>query len=195
MIMKVIGDMMALKLRKLTFIIFLTTLLSVQIVSSLGLTRPTSGISLLRGDSTTFSFQIQAVTSTNDQSCSYSVTGMDPLVISFDENEVIVKAGEVENIYGTVSVPEDAEMKKYTGEIVVRCKPQIGEVSGSVIQRTMISDFAVGVVETEEEREIRRVPEERMPSAIRNLPIIIVIIILIILVIGGYYWSERKKEE
>ena len=192
--MRVIGDKMNLKIKKLTFIVFLT-LSMIQNVYSLGLTEPTFGISLLRGDSAEFNFQIQAVTSSDDQSCSYSIDGMDPLVISFEENEVLVKAGEKKNIYGTVSVPEDAEIKKYKGDLTVRCKPQIGDdVSGSVIHRTMISEFSVNVVETLEEREVPSIPKKEMPSSLYNLPIIIIIIVIIILVIGIYYWTERKKK-
>jgi len=191
--MVLIGDMMNLKFKKLTFMIFLTVLLTVQVVRSLGVTDPTAGINLLRGDSTKFSFQIQAVTSPDDQVCSYSVSGMEPLVISFDENEVVIKAGNIKNIYGTVSVPQNAEIKNYKGELTVKCRPQ-GEVSGSVIHRTMISDFAVNVVGTIEEKKIPGLPEEKMPATTSNLPIIIILIIIIILVIGVYYWTERKKK-
>jgi hypothetical protein len=192
--MRVVGDIMILELRKLTFIIFLTVLLSIQIVSSLGLTRPTSGINLLRGDSTQFSFQIQAVTSTEDQSCTYSMSGLDPLIITFDENQVIVKAGEIKNVYGTVSIPDDAEIKKYTGEITVKCKPQVEGVSGSLIQRTMISDFSVSVVGTEEERETRSVPKEKVTAPLYNFPMILLIIVVMILVVGVYLWTEKKKK-
>ena len=196
--MRMVGNMKAFKIRTFTLITFFALLMSIQFVSSMGLSQPTVGLRLLRGGSADFAFSISAASDTNDIECTYSISGMDPLIINFEEDTTLtIKEGANKQIYGSVSVPENTEIKRYIGKLVVGCKPILreGEITGSVINRVMNAEFSVNIVETEEEKKVPTLPPREMPAVTYNFPIIILIIIIIILAIGGYYWSERKKEE
>jgi len=129
-----VGNMKAFKIRIFTFIIFLTLLMNIHLVSSTGLSDPTTGLRLLRGDTADFSFSISAVTDSNDIECTYSISDMDPLIINFEEDTTLrIKGGTYKRIYGSVSVPANAEIKRYTGQLVVSCKPLVKaeEITGS----------------------------------------------------------------
>ncbi|MDI6826521.1 MAG: hypothetical protein QMD36_05060 [Candidatus Aenigmarchaeota archaeon] len=184
--------MKALNFGKFGLIIFLTLLMTIQTVSSLGVTQPIPiDLKLLRGDAARFYFEIQA-TMDSKQYCTYSVTGLDPLVISFDKKEVVVNAGDIKNIYGTVSVPIDAPIKTYDGTLIVSCKPHVElEASGSVIQQTMGVKFVIDVIEKLEERVVREIPEKEKPK-VSPLSLILLIIVLILSIVGFYL--TRKKE-
>jgi len=188
--------MRILNITKFCFIMPLVILLSVQIVRSMGLSEPIPhDLKLLRGDSAEFYFQISAVTTASKQLCSYSINGMDPLVINFDEEqEVTIDAGSTKNVYGTISVPEDAPIQGYNGNVNVNCRPFTPETSGSGVQKSYSVSWVVSVVEKEEERLAREIPAKKTPMPAFGIPLSIIIIIIIILVIGGYYWSERKKD-
>ena len=196
-IMIVGNNIKTFKIGIFTFMIFLTLSMTINFVSSMGLSDPTAGLRLLRGDTADFTFSISAVTDQNDIECTYSISAMDPLIISFEEDTTLrIKKGTLKRIYGSVSVPGNAEIKRYTGELVVSCKPLLRpeEITGSVINRVMNADFSVNVVEKEEEKVVPNVPPKEMPAVTYNPIMIILIIIITILVIGGYYWSERKKK-
>jgi hypothetical protein len=190
--------MKILRISNFGLVLLLTLLVSIQAVQSLGVTRPIPmDLKLLRGDSARFYFQIQAVMEGNKQSCSYSVSGIEPLVVTFDEKNAVVKAGEIQNIYGTISVPNNAPIKTYNGDLTVSCAPSIeGEVSGSVIHKTMIVPFTASVVETVGERSIRQIQEEEKP-AIPSLTIytIIILIILIVSIGVSYLFGKKNKEK
>ena len=190
--------MKALKISKFGLMLFLIMLMSIHTAYSLGVTRPIPmDLKLLRGDSARFYFQIQAVMESNKQSCSYSVSGINPLVISFDEKEAVVNAGEIKNVYGTVSVPNNAPIKTYEGELTVSCSPRVeGGISGSVIHKTLIVPFTASVVEKTEERAIREIPEKEKP-AIPSLTMYAIIILVILIVIVGvsYLFSKKKKKK
>ena len=96
-------------------------LLSFQVVRGLGVTRPIPvNLKLLRGDTARFYFQIQAVTSSIDQVCTYSVSGLEPLQVNFDEKSVTVEAGKIKNIYGTRASREFR--KRFSRRIAVSIK-------------------------------------------------------------------------
>ena len=192
--MRMVGNMKTFKVI-FTFMIFLTLVMSIPFVSSMGLSEPTVGLRLLRGDIADFEFTIRAVTDQNDIECTYSISGMDPLLINFEEDTTItIKAGSYRKIYGSVSVPANAEIKRYSGGLVVSCKPLVepGEVTGSIVNRVMNAGFSVNVVEKLEERRVREAPKH-LPAPTYNLFLIATMIIIIVLVIVGYVWSERKK--
>jgi hypothetical protein len=179
---------------ELSLIIFITLSIVTQTVMALAVTQPTLGLRLLRGDSARFNFEIQA-TMDSKQSCSYSVSGLDPLVISFDENKAVVNAGEIKKVYGTISIPNNAPIKTYPGKLIVSCNPYVEqqESSGSVIHQTMGVDFGIDVVEILEERAIHQITEKEKSKA---SPIILVLIIIVlILAIVGFYFSRKKKTE
>ncbi len=191
--------MKTLKIRKFGFILLLTLLMSIQTAWSLGVTRPIPmDLKLLRGDSARFYFQIQAVMESNKQSCTYSVSSsVNPLVIIFDEKTAVVNAGEIKNIYGTISVPNDASINNYEGDLTVSCAPYVeGELSGSVIHKTLIVPFTVSIVGNVEERDIRVIPEKEK-TAIHSLTIYAIIILLILIVSIGvsYFFSNKNKKK
>ncbi len=174
-------------------LIVLSLFLSFQVVKGLGVTRPIPvDLKLLRGDSARFYFQIQARTSATPQVCSYSVTGMDPLIITFDEESVTVDAGEIKNVYGTITAPSDTPFKSYEGQLLVTCKPQVGfeGASGSVIQQNMGVKFTAEVVATLPKGPTTMIYKPSTPT----IPSVSVlgIIIIVIAVIGIYYWSKKK---
>lgn len=169
--------------------------MSFQIVRSLGISSPRPvDLKLLRGDVTKFYFEIYALSSTDKQSCTYSINGMDPLVITFDDKETKVDAESYSSVYGTISVPTDAPIKIYEGMLTVKCRPHTeGEVSGSVVYQTFGTKFVVDVVEKTEERAVSAIPEKEKP---KSSPIILVLIIIVlILAIVGFYFSRKKKTE
>jgi len=185
------------KYEKLSLITTLLILLSFQAVWSFGITEPLPvGLKLLRGDSQRFFFQIQAVSSTNKLECTYTITGMDPLIINFDQDSVTVDAGGVENVYGTVTVPETAPVKTYSGQVMVNCAPPIGaqEGTGSRLQQSMAVQFNLNVVGALEERKTETIPEEQPKVSYIPTFTILVIIIAIIAIV---YWfiSKRKKKK
>jgi len=184
------------KCSKIGAILVFALLLNLQSVYSLGVTRPVPyDIELMRGESADFTFQIQATTSTNRILCSYSIAGLDPLEIEFEEPEALINAGSVKRVYGTVTVPDDASYKDYRGKLSVSCGAvsEGGEgISGSIVMTTIgDSPLNVKVVEIrgEEIREITR-PELEAPPYL----MIIAIIIVIISVIGVLYYIKFGKK-
>ena len=187
-----------LKINKFVLMLFLTLLISIQTVWALGLTGIIPmDLKLVRGDSARFYFQIQAVMESNKQSCTYSVSGLDPLVITFDQKEVMVNSGEIKDIYGTISVPNNAPIKSYSGDLTVSCAPHIeGEASGSVIHKTLIVPFTASVVETTGERAVREIPEKKK-TTIPSLTVYTIIILIILIVVVGvsYFVNKRNKKK
>jgi len=171
-------------------------LISIQTVQSIGITRPIPyDLALMRGDSARFSFQIQS-TSTDKTSCTYLIDGLQPLEIKFDKDKMIVDAGGVADVFGTVTVPQGVPIGQYSGSLTVRCAPFVeGEdISGSVVYQSISGPtFSVKVVETEEEKSIREIQEIKQPG-ISYLAIITIIIVVIVLMSGVYYWFSKRKK-
>lgn len=172
--------------------------MSIRTAWALGVTRPIPmDLKLLRGDSARFYFQIQAVMESNKQSCTYSTSGIEPLTVSFDQKETVVNAGEISSVYGTINVPSNAPIRSYNGDLTVSCIPYIeGEVSGSVIHKTIIVPFTASVVEKAEDRAIRGITEKEK-TAIPSLTIyaIIILVILIVAVGVSYLFRDKKKKK
>ena len=103
-------------------VITLGILFNAQLAQSLGVTRPVPyDIELMIGESAGFTFQIQAVTSTERLLCSYSISGLESLEMDFEEEEAVVDAGSIKNVYGTITVPGGVEIKTYNGRLTVSC--------------------------------------------------------------------------
>lgn len=145
--------------------------------------------SLLRGESTRFHFMIDA--SSYPLSCSYSTSGLDPLVINFDEQKVDMNAGESKTIYGTLSVPADAPLKTYDGMFNINCEP-LSAGGGSKIVQTVTAYFpSVSVVE----KAPTTIPiEEKAPATSYSSTIFILIIVIIVIIIGYFFKKEKKKK-
>jgi hypothetical protein len=175
---------------------FLAVLLTMSSVQALGVTRPVPyDVQLQKGEEAGFVFEIQAVTSTEAQACSYSITGLSPLQVAFEQNETIVDAGSIKQVYGTVTVPESAEVKTYAGTLTVSCGAYSpGQVSGSVVKTTVGgSSFNVKVVEVRSQ-EIRQVgPPAQAGFGYTTIMIFILVITIIILLFILYKLKTSKK--
>lgn len=179
---------------KFGLIILLTLLLSIQTIRSMSLSEPIPvDLKMIRGDSARFYFFIGTAGSGTRQFCSYTINGMEPLIITLDENKITMNPDENKRIYGTISVPDDAPIKTYTGKLAVDCKPDLkeSESGGSMITNSMGTQFKVDVVGKQEERIIQNIPEKEKPKV--SPIILILIIIILILAIVGFYFSRKKK--
>jgi hypothetical protein len=178
----------------ITIIALAFILMAMHQAQALGVTRPAPyDIQLMKGESAGFVFEIQAVTSTERQACSYSISGMAPLQVAFEENEALVDAGAIKQVYGTVTAPEDAEIKTYSGTLSVSCGAfSEGQVSGSAVKTTVGgSPFNVKVVE-ERSQEIRNVaPPE--PGFDYTTIIIIIAVIIIVAIAAGVYYKRKHS--
>lgn len=139
------GEM--LKLMNLTFIF---SLLILPEVFSLAIIQPLpSNVTLKMGESIPFSFEIQALTSKENQSCTYSVSGFDPLIVNFDKVQTKVEAGKSERVFGRLDVPPKAPIKNYRGEIIISCKPDVQGEGVSVLTMATEVPFLVNVIKEE----------------------------------------------
>lgn len=188
---------------KFSLLVFLFLLIIFQNVKSIGVSEPSPvGLKLSRGDSARFDFQISSVTSKIKQSCSYSITGLDPLVITFDEEGVIIDSGGVKDVYGIFSVPEDASIKRYNGILTAHCQPQVEE-GGSFIQESISVAFHIDVIGeegevTSKEEVTPEIQEEQKPeklhlSLLEKSYFLLIFAMAVILIISFYYWFKRKK--
>ena len=178
-------------------------LISVQIVKALGVSQispvdlkllggDNADLKVNKGDTARFYFLIQVVPSEGKQSCSSSITGMDPLIISLDENETIMEAGEIKNVYGTVTVPSNTPTKIYSGKLTVRCTPKIESTSGSLIFQTTGLNVRIEVVEKAKEGT-SEVKEIKMIVTPHSLATIISIAIILVVFVSLYVNRRRKK--
>lgn len=177
-------------------VITLGILFNAQLAQSLGVTRPVPyDIELMRGESAGFTFQIQAVTSTERLLCSYSISGLESLEIDFEEEEAVVDAGSIKNVYGTITVPEGFEIKTYNGRLSVSCGAYSPEdVSGSAVRTTIGgSAFNIKVVEVRDS-DIRKIEPPAKPVDYTTI-IIALAIIIIIVAAGVYYWFRKSRKK
>jgi len=175
----------------------LGVLLSFHSVVALGVTRPVPyDVQLMKGETAGFVFEIQAVTSGEKQLCSYGISGLESLQVAFEENEAVVDAGSIKNVYGTVTVPSNAEIKTYAGKLSVSCGAYTeGQVSGSVVKTTVGgSPFNVKVVEVRSQ-EIRNIGPPAEAGFDYSTIIIIVAIIIIVIVVTGVYYKIRFSKK
>lgn len=168
------------KLTLKVLILFFSILLNVQTVHALAIAQPIpSNVTLKRGESLSFSFQIQALTSKEDKLCTYSVNGLDPLRFSFEQKETIVEAGNKMNVFGTLEVPSNAPIKSYTGELVINCKPNIPSIGVSLVGQVTAFPFYVKVEKP-----------EKAGDGMSLFPLLIFVLVLVVLL---WLIKSRKK--
>lgn len=189
------GENMIIEIKKFSLMLSIALLLTIPIVKPLLVTEPIPvGIRTVRGENQRFYFQIQNMHATNSLTCSYSITGIDTILVNPSEGTVTVDVNEIKNVYGTVSVPENAEIKSYNGQLSVKCSSSgVTEGTGSAVQPGMNVRFFVDVLSTQPEGPTPYIPSEK-PIPTYNLGMIMLITIIIVLVVGIYFWSERKKK-
>ena len=171
-----------------TLILLSTILFSLEAVHALAIAQPMpSNITLKRGESLPFRFNVQAVTSKEDQHCTYSMTGLNSLTVTFEKEEIIVEAGKELDVYGSIEVPTKAPTKEYKGEFIVSCNPNI-EVSGvSVMTQSTRFPFFVKVEKSGE--------EEGLDWKYILAFFIVVIIIVISVIIKSKYGQKNKESK
>ena len=179
---------------KLGFSVVVILLLGLKPVSSFGTSGALPiGIKLIRNDSGKFFFSVFADDSPSDLTCTLSPTGFESLVVTFDEEEIIVPAGGKKVVYGSISVPADAPIKDYTGEILINCESKIQmETTGSSIKRSTTVFLGFSVVE-KLEGVTTTLPKEEEPTIPTSA--VFTIIIIVILVTGVGYWFIKKGKK
>jgi hypothetical protein len=179
-----------LNFHKLGVFIILAILMSFYSVKAMSIAKPIpEKESLSRGESTSFYFVIDNTGNPSGLSCSYSASGLDPLVIKFNEEKTELKTQETKAVYGTVSVPTDAPLKSYGGTFSVQCQPLESTGEGSSVVQTATLFFpTLNVVE--KVATPTTIPEKA--AAISYSSIFIVLIILVI-VIGIVYRFKKEK--
>ncbi|MEM5871396.1 MAG: hypothetical protein QW051_00820 [Candidatus Aenigmatarchaeota archaeon] len=184
-------------MRKINLILsfLLVLLMSINFVQAIGVTRPLPyDIQLMRGEEAGFVFEIQAVTANEKQLCSYSITGMEPLEITFQEKEVIIDAGGIKKVYGKVKVPEGAEIKTYNGQLSVSCGSYYPGEGGSAVKTNVGgSPFIVEVVE-QRTSEIKQVLPPQEIDYTFILIVVVVIIIIVAFALGVYYYKKKRSK-
>lgn len=170
-------------------IIWILSLLIIAQIAYAGVTNPLpTELNLLQGESGRFKFQIQTIASNQEIECISSLAGESPLIIEFDPAEIIVPAGTVREVRGTVTVPQNLEFGTYEEEFCISCSPTQGTAGAAVKIDTCDLPIKVNVVQ-ERTRENMFIPPKPFPLIWKV--IIISAVLIIIALIWLYLW-ERK---
>ena len=161
---------------------------SLQSARALAVAQPIpSNVTLKRGESLPFRFNVQAMTSKQDQLCTYSMSGMNSLIVTFEKGEVVVEAGKKLDVLGTLEVPRSAPFKDYEGELIVSCRPNIEASGVSLITQSTRFPFLVKVIKSEE--------GEEFDWKFLLIPVLVVIIVSLVLFKLRYRLKPRGKRE
>ena len=192
---------------KFGLMILLGLMLFIEPVVSLGIPTPfPTTLRMMRGDTTDFKMNIQATNEIVRLSCNPYVDGFEPLIITFKEMTVTVEPGEIETVWGTVTIPSNAPIKTYEGMVHATCVPVVDtqDVSGSKITKIPGNTWSLSVVSTEAERNIPSLTttttttptQEVTPTpTVPTSTIITIIIIIAVLAIGVNYWLSKKGKK
>ena len=84
--------------------LLLALFLGINLVSSSGITSPwIIGENLPKGSTAKFVFVISNGGNNFESSCTYSVEGLAPLTVTFDESQVVIAPNEPKNVQGTIT--------------------------------------------------------------------------------------------
>ena len=169
-------------------------LLSILIVAQIvyaGVTNPLpTELNLFKGESGRFKFQIQTVASNKELECSYALAEESPLIVEFDPATIVVPAGTVRDVYGTVTVPGDLDFGTYEENFCISCKPTAGQAGTAVQIDTCDLPIKVNVV-SERARDNMYVPPKETPFPWQIIVIASVILVIIALSVI-YVWGKRR---
>ena len=113
-----------------------------------GVTNPLpTELNLLQGEEGRFKFQIQAVNSENDLNCVAKLKDESVFSIDFDPAEILVEAGSVQDVYGTVDTSRKMDYGTYQEEFCIVCIPVDGPTGAAVAVETCGLPLKVNVVE------------------------------------------------
>lgn len=169
--------------------LILGVLMLIQIAYA-GVTNPLpTELNLFKGEEGRFKFQIQAVTSDQDLGCLVSSAEDSPIKVLFDYGKVIVPAGTIKEVYGTIRVPEDAKQGQYETKFCVSCGAV--EAGGGTTVRIDTCDLPIKVnVISERTKENMNVPSKEPPTVLY-----LIIIITFISIVAIYLWSKGLFRE
>ncbi|MFH1641955.1 MAG: hypothetical protein ABIC04_03575 [Nanoarchaeota archaeon] len=190
-------------MNKLLMLIIMVLLLLVQFVSA-GVTDPQpKELELLKGESGRFKFQIQTIANPQDIICSYSIKDESPLIVEFDDDEILVPANSKKYVYGTVTVPEGISQGitfnadntiVFEENFCVACR-NARETAGTSVQiNTCDLPITVSVVH-ERTKQNMYVPPK--PEPVSTIPVSLVISVLaaIIIIVLIYEFHIHKKKK
>ncbi|MBD3248819.1 hypothetical protein GF336_02125 [Candidatus Woesearchaeota archaeon] len=153
-----------------------------------GVTNPLpSELNLLKGESGRFKFQVQAIESQEDMECIPSIEEDTALDVEFDEDTIIVSAGSIKEVYGTVTAPKN--IGTYVQNFCVSCQPSSSAAGTSVKKDTCGLPITVNVV-LERERENMTVEPEKPIS------VFMIVLIAVAFIAAAYiilYIIKKKK--
>ncbi len=173
-------------------LIYLGMILVLTQIVLAGVTNPLpTELNLLKGESGRFKFQIQTIASNQEVECTSILPEDSIFDIDFDPPTIIVPAGTVRDIYGTVSVPRDIDFGTYEESFCIGCTPTTGQEGAAVTIETCGLPIKVNVV-AERTRDNMYIPPKPFPFIGK---VIVVAVILVTLAIIIYLVWKKKHEK
>ncbi|MBW2965822.1 hypothetical protein KY342_01820 [Candidatus Woesearchaeota archaeon] len=167
-------------------ILWILGILIIMQIAYAGVTNPLpTELNLYKGETGRFKFQIQTVASNQEIECVYRLAEESPLSVSFDPATIVVPAGTVRDVYGSVTAPRDLDFGTYEEEFCISCKPTQGTAGTSVQIETCDLPIKVNVVE-ERTRDNMYIPPRPFPfigKVLIGAGILVLLLIIIYLVI------------
>lgn len=172
-------------------IIFLLALLVLSSFALAGVTNPLpTELNLEQGESGRFKFQIQTVASNQELSCNYYLTNEEKnFDVRFDPDNIIVPAGTVREVYGTVKVPRNLAYGNYVEEFCISCYPTDSPTGAAVAVETCGLPLNVNVVEQ------RTTENMNVPPKPLELTLMLIVLAGIVAVgVFGYSYLQHRKD-
>jgi len=172
-------------------IVYLLGLLILLQIVAAGVTNPLpTELNLLKGESGRFKFQVQTVASNQEVECTSTLGDEYPLEVVFDPSIIIVPGGVVQDVYGTVTVPDEIDFGTYESNFCISCVSTEGTAGTSVKIDTCDLPIKVNVVD-ERIKDNMYIPPK--PSDYTSMIIIIIGIVILVFVVF-YLWKLSKKK-
>ncbi len=171
--------------------IVFAVLFSLGAVSALGVTRPVPyNIEITPGSSEEFSFEIQAVTSTEDVVCKPSISGMQGLEVFLDD-QIEVSAGEIKEVTGKITAQEDVAFGEYSGQLNVNCHALNSEEGSDV--NTAIGGLAITANVVEQTGKVVQEEKEASTTMWLGAIIVVAILALALVVYKTEIWKKLRR--
>ena len=174
-------------------ILWILGILIISQIAYAGVTNPLpTELNLYRGETGRFKFQIQTVASNQEIECNYYLSEESPLLVTFDPATIIVPAGTVRDVYGSVEVAGDLDLGTYEENFCISCKPTQGAAGTSVQIETCDLPIKVNVV-AERARDNMYVPPRPFPLIGKVLiGIGVLIAVILVLYLVRKYLGKKK---
>lgn len=172
-------------------IAYLAILLILSSAALAGVTNPLpTELNLKPGESGRFKFQIQTVASNQELNCRYYLTEASVLSVKFDPAEIVVPAGTVREVYGTVKASRSLDYGAYAEKFCISCFPTSSPSGAAVAVETCDLPIKVNVVE-ERAKDNMYVP----PKPFSAVLLLIVVLGIVTAGVIGYSYLRHKKEQ